>query len=137
MIVEVRYCEKDGSYYVVQTPGDYKSMGKKIKRLESELRKLSYKSGVVQDGEVKKRLDYTCGRIKHNLDELRKTRCRSRKTIPVRQEDIPETLPTRPLHDIPRSVYTPTEAEYETIINKLRLEAEKRKPVTEAVLVRE
>ena len=127
MILEVRYCEKNGSYYVVKLPDNYNSMGKKIKRMESEMRKLEYKRDVTQNPDAKAYFDDTSKRIKSKIDELRETRRRSRKTIPVRQEDIPETLPTRPFHDFPKNVYKPTEAEYETIIEKLRLDAEIRR----------
>ena len=127
MVLEVRYCEKNCSYYVVEIPDDYKNRGKKIKRLEIERLRLESKCQCIHNADARAQLDYTSMRIKKNLDELRETRRRSKKTIFVRCEDVPATLPTRPFHDVPKKVYKPTEAEYETIIEKLRLDAEIRR----------
>ena len=127
MPLDIRYCEKNSSYYVVETSRFYRPMRWQLQELNSKINKLKsrYERALKADPEAKKLAEIE--KLQKQYDELREKYSREKWVYHVNESDVPEGLHIRPLYDPPEEAVWLTEAGYEELLEKLMEKAERRK----------
>ena len=127
MPLDIRYCEKNSSYFVVETSRFYRPMRWQLQELNSKINKLRswYERVLKANPEAEKPAEIE--KLQKQYDELREKRSREKWIYHVNESDLPEGLHIRPLYDPPQKVVWLTEAGNERLRERLIEKAERRK----------